>query len=114
LGIAAPAPLYVTSIDPTANTITVGSKQETYHSDLSASMVNWITPKPADTLILKAKIRYRHQEAEAEVTPVGDDGAKVHFRVPQMAITAGQAVVFYNDDVVVGGGTIDRVIQEAF
>ncbi|MGB2582868.1 MAG: aminomethyltransferase beta-barrel domain-containing protein, partial [Dehalococcoidia bacterium] len=60
---------------------------------------------------VKAKIRYSHNEADAVVAPLGEDKAHVKFREPQMAITPGQAVVFYNGDVVVGGGTIERTTK---
>ena len=60
---------------------------------------------------IKARIRYRHQEAEAAVIPVDGDHVQVKFSKPQLAITPGQAIVFYQDDTVVGGGVIERVIK---
>jgi tRNA-specific 2-thiouridylase len=60
---------------------------------------------------LKAKIRYLHKEAEAVVTPVDGRKVSVKFAAPQNAITPGQAVVFYEGDIVVGGGTIERVLH---
>jgi len=110
LGIASPEPLYVTAINPEENTITVGGKNEVYATGLITSDLNWISIKEPDRPInVKAKIRYLHREAEATVTPAGTGEAMVEFREPQMAITPGQAVVFYDGDIVVGGGTIDRV-----
>ena len=86
----------------------VGTKEEVYGDELVASDLNWIAieglERPAR---MKARIRYLHQEAEALVTTL-DDGVRVRFDQPQMAITPGQTVAFYDDDVVVGGGKIER------
>ncbi|MFH1624642.1 MAG: tRNA 2-thiouridine(34) synthase MnmA [Pseudomonadota bacterium] len=109
LGISAKEPLYVTDIDPGKNTVIVGSKEEVYRDELIASELNWIAieelKRPTK---VKARIRYLHKEAEAIVTPLNEDKVYVKFKEPQMAITPGQAVVFYHGDVVVGGGTIER------
>lgn len=113
LGISSGAPLYVVAIDREANTVTVGGKEEVYATGLVAAALNWVSvEKPEKPLSVRAKIRYLHQEAEAVVTPSGEDEARVVFREPQMAITPGQAIVFYDGDTVVGGGTIVRVVHE--
>ena len=62
---------------------------------------------PAGPIRAHARIRYRHKEAPATIAPMGDDRASVVFDEPQSAITPGQAVVFYDGDVVLGGGWID-------
>jgi tRNA-specific 2-thiouridylase len=112
LGISSGAPLYVVTIDRETNTITVGGKEEVYATELVASALNWVSvERPEKPLSVRAKIRYLHREAEAVVTPSGDDEVRVVFGEPQMAITTGQAVVFYDDDTVVGGGTIARVVH---
>jgi len=109
LGIASPEPLYVTAIDPKENTITVGGKSEVYATGLVASDLNWISiEEPDSPMNVTAQIRYLHHEAEATVTLTGTNEAMVEFREPQMALTPGQAVVFYDGDTVVGGGTIIR------
>lgn len=109
LGIVAKEPLYVTDIEPERNAIIVGSREEIYHDELTASGLNWIAMERLEWPIsVRAKIRYRHQEAEAIVTPLGKDEVYVKFTEPQMAITPGQAVVFYQGDVVVGAGTIEK------
>lgn len=109
LGLAAREPLYVTAIEPERNAIVVGNREKTYSRDLVASNLNWIAiSRPEHALKIKARIRYRHPEAEAVVTPLGEDRVYVRFTEPQMAITPGQAVVFYEGDTVIGGGTIDR------
>jgi tRNA-specific 2-thiouridylase len=69
--------------------------------------VNWIDgPAPDAPRRLTARIRHRHQDAPALVTPIGFDRASVDFDTPQFAITPGQAVVFYDGEEVVGGGWI--------
>ena len=110
LGIASREPLYVVAIDPKKNTITVDGKDKVYATELVASDLNWISIEgPDGPMSIKAKIRYLHREAEATVTPSDKIEVMVKFREPQMAITPGQAVVFYDGDIVVGGGTIARV-----
>jgi len=109
LGISSKEPLYVTAIDQGRNVIVVGAKKEVYGDELIAAELNWIAVKLLhEPIYVKAKIRYLHKEAEATVTPLGEDRVRVKFMEPQMAITPGQAVVFYDDDTVIGGGTIER------
>ncbi|MCL0041376.1 tRNA 2-thiouridine(34) synthase MnmA, partial [Dehalococcoidia bacterium] len=110
LGISAGEPLYVLAINPDRNVIVVGPREEVFESELVAAEVNWVSiEKPTQPIAVEAKIRYLHKQARALVTPLGDGKAHVRFEQPQMAITPGQAVVFYQGDAVVGGGTIDRV-----
>ncbi len=112
LGISAKEPLYVTAIDRERNAILVGSKQEIYSSEFIASRLNWIAiDKLRQPLPIRAKIRYLHQEAEAVVTPLGEDQVQVKFYEPQSAVTPGQAVVFYDGDTVVGGGVIEQAVS---
>jgi tRNA-uridine 2-sulfurtransferase len=107
LGIAAAEPLYVTDIVPERNTVIVGIKEQTYGTYLIANKLNWISiKKPACPINIKAKIRYRHPEAEAIITPLDNDNIHVKFTTPQMAITPGQTIAFYDGDTVLGGGTI--------
>jgi tRNA-specific 2-thiouridylase len=109
LGLSAREALYVTSIDPERNAIQVGHKEDIYSNELTCSGLNWISIRGLeDPITVKAKIRYSHTEADAIVTPIAGDKAHVRFRKPQMAITPGQAVVFYDRNVVVGGGIIER------
>ncbi|UCD08255.1 MAG: tRNA 2-thiouridine(34) synthase MnmA [Dehalococcoidales bacterium] len=109
LGISGKDPFYVTDINPTTNVITVGSREDIYSDELTARNMNWIgMEKPKTVMEVRAKIRYSHDEAEATITPVDDIRIKVKFKESQMAITPGQAVVFYRDDIVLGGGTIER------
>lgn len=109
LGIAAPAPLYVTKIDPARNTVTLGSNEELYTRSLTASELNLISVDSIERpMRVKARIRYRQKEQWATVMQTDTDTAEVLFDEPQRAITKGQAVVFYDGDRVVGGGTICR------
>ncbi len=109
LGISAKEPLYVIAIIQERNAIVVGSKEEVYGTELIASGLNWITiARPKQPFTVRAKIRYLHNEAEAEIIPVDEDRVQARFEKPQMAITPGQAIVFYDGDTVVGGGTIEQ------
>lgn len=111
LGISSTEPLYVVDIDANNNTVVVGSKEDVYASEFVVTELNWITlDHLTEPLTLKVKIRYLHPEAEATITPI-EESVTVKFTVPQMAITPGQSVVFYDGDTVVGGGTIERVLH---
>ena len=109
LGIAAGKRLYVTAIDQERNALLVGSKEEVYGDEFIASELNWIAIEQLHQPIeVEAKIRYLHREAEAIVIPLDKDRAQVKFKEPQMAITPGQAVVFYHGDMVLGGGIVQQ------
>ncbi|MBI4302980.1 MAG: tRNA 2-thiouridine(34) synthase MnmA [Chloroflexi bacterium] len=110
LTISARQPLYVTDIDAERNAIIVGGREELYRDELIASNLNWIAVENLEhPMPVKARIRQQHREAEAIITPLGDDQVYVKFKEPQMAITPGQAVVFYDSDMVIGAGTIERL-----
>ncbi|MFO7773979.1 MAG: tRNA 2-thiouridine(34) synthase MnmA [Dehalococcoidia bacterium] len=107
LGISAREPLYVVDIDPQKNAITVGSKEELYRDEFIASELNWIAERPTQPIQAKARIRYLHREAGVMIVPLEGNRVYAKFEEPQMAITPGQAVVFYDGEVVIGGGTIE-------
>jgi tRNA-specific 2-thiouridylase len=108
LGVASPHPLYVLQIDASAGTVTVGAREALERTTLTASGVNWISmDAPAAPVAVCAQIRHRHQAAPGRVRALPDGRAEMTFDDPQPAITPGQAVVFYHDDTVVGGGWID-------
>ncbi len=108
LGLSASAPLYVTRIDVTDRSVTVGPRAALDRRGLTASGVNWVAGlPPAAPLRIVAQIRHRHSAAAATLRAIDDTRAEVTFDVPQAAVTPGQAAVFYLDDEVVGGGWID-------
>ncbi len=108
LGIAFGEPLYVHRVDPKSNEVFVGTKEEALNDSMVVERVNWIAhePKIGETFELNVKIRSRGPETEATVTSIGEGKAKVTFKEPQLAITPGQAAVFYDDLFVFGGGWI--------
>ncbi|MHB1394683.1 MAG: tRNA 2-thiouridine(34) synthase MnmA [Clostridia bacterium] len=109
LGIALGKPLYVVEIIPEKNLVVLGDETEVFSRELIASQMNFITLEKLEGPIdVKAKIRYSAKEAAAKVIPIDDEKVSVIFEELQRAITPGQAVVFYQDDVLVGGGTIER------
>ncbi len=108
LGIATAEPLYVTAIRPDSNAVVVGARERTFTDELVAGELNWISEAPKGPAELKARVRYRHPEAPAMITPVDNETANVKFTEPQMAITPGQTIAFYDGDTVIGGGTILR------
>ncbi len=107
LGIALGKPVYVCGIDPENNTVTLGEEKEIFKNTLTAENINLITSdKLTEPLKVKAKIRYRQDEQPATVYQTGEDEIKVVFDENVRAITTGQAVVLYDGDYVVGGGTV--------
>lgn len=108
LGVAAGQHVYVLHKDEQNNTITLGSNEALFSSRLTAGAVNWIEGRaPEKPLRVTAKTRYSQTEAPATVTPLPDGRIQVDFDQPQRAITPGQAVVLYDGEVVLGGGTIE-------
>jgi tRNA-specific 2-thiouridylase len=114
LGVAAGEPRYVIAIDAETATVWVGPKQATLAQRFEVGDVNWLSiPLPDRPARASVKIRYAHAGAAAVVTPLSPDRAQVDFDLPQSAITPGQGAVFYDGDVVLGGGTIGRVDRPA-
>ncbi len=107
LGLAMGAPVYVCGKDMEKNTVTVGPNEALFTTELTAKDWNWIAfPTLTAPLRCKAKARSRMTEQNATVYPMENGFAKVVFDEPQRAITPGQAVVLYDGDTVLGGGTI--------
>lgn len=103
-------PVYVTHIDPAANRVTVGEKEDLMRSTLTAHQVNWISDRVREaggTMRCEAKIRYNHLPQPGTVRITAEDSFAVEFDEPQSAITPGQAAVLYAGDVVLGGGWIE-------
>lgn len=107
LGISSNAPLYVLRKDLNSNSVILGANSALFTRELIADQVNWISiPELAAPITVTAKTRYSQNEAAATVEPLANGQVRMIFDEPQRAITAGQAVVFYDDQKVVGGGTI--------
>ena len=109
LGISYKEPLYVEKIIPETNKLVVGTSKQVMRKELTASSVNFIFfDKLESEMKVKAKIRYRDKLEPALVIPINEDRVKVIFDKPKWAITPGQSVVFYEDEILIGGGIIDE------
>jgi tRNA-uridine 2-sulfurtransferase len=109
LGISSPRPLYVIELDPANNRVIVGDDAALERDRFVAERCNWIPfDTPPGPMAGTVKIRYNHPGATATVTPLPNNRAEVKLDSPQRAITPGQAAVFYQDDLVLGGGWIAR------
>lgn len=107
LGIAYSEPLFVKALDIVNRRVIVGGADSVYSRELTADGVNWTFPvTPTTPLKVTAKIRYGHAGSPATVTMLPEGWVKVVFDEPVRAITPGQSVVFYDDDIVLGGGII--------
>lgn len=108
LGIAASEPLYVIATEPTTQRVIVGRNEDLMRRSLITKQVNWLSidvlqePRPA-----QVKIRNKHVPAQAVLIPAGNSSVEVRFHEAQRAVTPGQAAVFYDGDLVLGGGWID-------
>ena len=110
LGISTPKPIYVLELDPETNRVIVGDDSDLDRAEFEVERCNWIPfEHPPEELRVTAKIRYNHPGTPARVIPKPNSEAKVYLETPQRAITPGQACVFYQEDLVVGGGWIKRI-----
>lgn len=102
--------MYVCAVEPVTNTVVLGKEPELYSRILTAKNINLISVPSIDKpMRLKAKVRYRQPEQWATVTQTEDNVLQIEFDEPQRAVTKGQAVVLYDGDTVVGGGTIQKI-----
>lgn len=100
-------PMFVMKINPQENTLILGEKGMEFDNTLYAYDLNFISGEfPTEPIRLEVKARYQATPAKATLTPIDNDTVKIDFDVPQRAITPGQAVVFYDNETVLGGGTI--------
>lgn len=107
LGLGIHTPLYVLEKDAANNRIILGSNEDLFVKTLEAKDLNWMAiEKPDAPIRALAKIRYKHREQPATIEVIGEDRVRVTFDEPQRAATPGQAVVFYDGDTVLGGGTV--------
>lgn len=111
LGIASPKPLYVLKIDSENNRIVVGDKKNLLSIGLIATELNLIgIEKLNHSYEVKTKIRLKHKECDATLFPHEKDKAKILFTEPQKSVAPGQSVVFYKNDIVMGGGIIEQAL----
>jgi tRNA-specific 2-thiouridylase len=109
LGLSSPKPLYVIELDAIKNRVIVGDDSALARDEFTVERCNWIPfAEPPPGFEALTKIRYNHSGTMATVTPQGDGSAHVKLHQPQRAITPGQACVFYQEDLVLGGGWIGR------
>jgi tRNA-specific 2-thiouridylase len=112
LGIAAAEPLYVVGTNVAQNALIVGTAKELGHDHLTARRVNWISGQPPSQPIrAEVKIRYKAKPIPATVVPLPEARTAVQFDERLRDITAGQGAVFYDGDVCLGGGIIERSTQ---
>ena len=108
LGVTSPIPLYVLSVDAPTRRVVVGGESDLEADRLTAREVNWLSIEPpVEAIRAQVKIRYRAVEAAATVRPLESGRAEVVFDQPQRAVTPGQAAVFYDGEVCLGGGWIE-------
>jgi tRNA-specific 2-thiouridylase len=106
LGISNPTPLYVTHMDIKNNILHVGPREDAYHSSCEVQQINWILPPAEDQFEAQVKIRSTTAAKPAIVRCINSDTAHVQFHNPAFAPAPGQAAVFYDGDIVLGGGVI--------
>ncbi len=112
LGIAWKEPLYVTGLDASANRVIVGTREETYRTSFLVSDLNWVAiPGLSGEMDCMARIRSAQHEREARIEPAENGSVRVTFFHPNDSITPGQSAVFYLDDIVLGGGIIEKVSE---
>ena len=100
--------MYVVEINEADNTVVLGEGDEVFSNTLTASDLNFIAlDQLKSSMKVKAKIRYSAKAADAEIRPGANGNVEVCFEAPQRAVTPGQAVVFYKEDIVLGGGIIE-------
>lgn len=110
LGIAKGYPLYIIRIDPSNNEITVGTKKDAFKKEFLVKEPSFILKPIKKKVVLKVRIRYNHKEALAEILPIKNK-IKVKFKKAQFAVTPGQSAVFYDKDIIIGGGIIEKVLN---
>ena len=108
IGIAAAHPLYVIGIDAVKNQVIVGDRNHAQNPDCTVKQINWVSiAEPATPIRAEVQIRYRSPAVGATIVPLVGDRAKIVFDEPQLSVTPGQAAVWYNGDILLGGGVIE-------
>jgi len=106
IGISNEKPLYVKEINSNKNTITVGEKTSLFKDKCKVSNINWLINQPKFPYNMLCQIRYNGQKSKAVIKKESNEFT-VNFSEPQLAITPGQSIVFYLDDILTGGGVIE-------
>ena len=113
LGISFGQPVYVKKIDPSSHAVYLAYDSELWKRAFVARELNWVSVAPPKKETRAAvRIRYLAKEKPATLVPLGDGQAEVIFDAPERAITPGQSAVFYDGDLVLGGGIIEQVIDD--
>jgi len=113
LGLGGPKAYYVVELKSKENTLVVGDEKDLYQKSLIATGLNWIdqsTDYSPQTTDIEATIRYGHPAEKCQIEFIDNNKVKVNFRKPQRAITAGQSIVFYSGDELLGGGVIEKIV----
>jgi tRNA-specific 2-thiouridylase len=109
LGLSDTTPYYVVKIDKDKNRIVLGKEDDLYSPAIQVSGVNWVSIQaPEKPIRVSAKLRYAHHGAAATVFPEPGNQVRVEFDSPERSVTPGQAAVFYQDDILLGGGRIEN------
>ena len=112
LGIAAPDPLYVVKLDPAMNRVIVGDRESAGSLDCFVTRLNWVSmTEPTAPIRCEVQVRYRSSAVPVSVIPLEGDRVKLVFDEPQFGITPGQAAVFYDGEILLGGGIIEKSLE---
>jgi tRNA-specific 2-thiouridylase len=112
LGIAAADPLYVVKLDPVLNRVIVGDRESAGSLDCSVTRLNWVSiTEPTTPIRCEVQVRYRSSPVVVSVIPLEGDRVKLVFDEPQFGITPGQAAVFYDGEMLLGGGIIEKSLE---
>jgi len=114
LGVRLGRPYYVVALDPEKNQVVIGTKKHLARREVLVQKLHRVCPRlpwPEEAWV---RIRYRHREARAKLYPLGEEGLRLVFHTSQKAITPGQFAVIYQDDLVLGGGEIQRTKETCF
>jgi len=113
IDIPSSAPYYVLALDPETNTLWVGRSHELFEAEALVGNLNWVSiDPPAEPIHARVRLRHQHRPAPAQVIPLADGTVRVRFETPQRAVTPGQAAVFYQGDLVLGGGQLLKKTME--
>jgi tRNA-specific 2-thiouridylase len=113
LGIAHSEPLYVVALDVARNRVVVGDRTDTLATGCTVQRINWVSIAcPTAPTAVTVQIRYRSPAVPATLIPLEGDRARIVFAEPQSSVTPGQAAVWYSDDVLLGGGIIERAMDD--